>query len=120
MAYGVIANTVLLALGVPPATASATVHVAKIFTGAASGVSHVMHRNVLWRLFWPLVIGGMIGGAVGAYVLTSVDGEKVKPFILTYLAVIGVWVLYRGFREARRREFSSRWSGPLGLVGGFL
>lgn len=120
MAYGVIANTVLLALGVPPATASASVHVAKIFTGAASGVSHVLHRNVLWRLFWPLVIGGVIGGALGAFVLTSVDGEKVKPFILAYLAVIGAWVLYRGIREVRRREFDSRWSGPLGLVGGFL
>ena len=71
MAYGVIANTVLLAFGVPPAAASASVHVAKIFTGGASAVSHVMHRNILWSLFWPLAAGGMIGGVVGAYVLTG-------------------------------------------------
>ena len=120
MAFGVIANTVLLAFGVPPATASASVHVAKIFTGAASGVSHVLHRNVLWPLFWPLTIAGVLGGALGAFVLTSVDGERVKPFILAYLAVIGVWVLYRAFRQIRPREFDRRWSGPLGLVGGFL
>ena len=65
MAYGVIANTVLLAFGVPPAAASASVHVAKIFTGAASAASHVMHRNIRWSLFWPLAAGGMIGGVVG-------------------------------------------------------
>ena len=69
MAYGVIANTVLLAFGVPPAAASASVHVAKIFTGAASAVSHVMHRNIRWSLFWPLAAGGMIGGVVGAPVM---------------------------------------------------
>lgn len=120
MAYGVIANTVLLAFGVPPAAASASVHVAKIFTGAASAVSHVMHRNILWSLFWPLAAGGMIGGVVGAYVLTGVSGEAIKPFILLYLLAIGIWVLWRAARDVRLRLFPLRWSGPLGFVGGLL
>lgn len=120
MAYGVIANTVLLALGVPPATASASVHVAKIFTGGASAASHILHRNILWSLFWPLAVGGMIGGVVGTYVLTGVDGDAVKPFILAYLLAIGIWVLWRAGRPRRPRELPPRLSGPLGLVGGFL
>ncbi len=120
MAFGVIANTVLLSLGVPPATASASVHVAKIFTGGASAVSHVMHKNILWSLFWPLALGGVIGGVVGAYVLTGVDGEAIKPFILAYLLAIGVWVLWRAGRDVKHRPFPKKLSGPLGAVGGFL
>lgn len=120
MAYGVIANTVLLAFGVPPATASASVHVAKIFTGGASAASHVAHRNIQWRLFWPLAVGGVIGGVVGAYVLTGVPGETIKPFILAYLLLIGLWVLWRAGHDIRHREFPRRYSGPLGVVGGFL
>ncbi|WP_339933022.1 sulfite exporter TauE/SafE family protein [uncultured Brevundimonas sp.] len=120
MAYGVIANTVLLAFGVPPAAASASVHVAKIFTGAASAVSHVMHRNIRWSLFWPLAAGGMIGGVVGTYVLTGIPGETIKPFILLYLLAIGIWVLWRAARDVRLRLFPLGWSGPLGFVGGLL
>ena len=120
MAYGVIANTVLLAFGVPPATASASVHVAKIFTGGASAASHIAHRNILWPLFWPLAIGGVVGGVVGAYVLTGVPGEKIKPYILVYLLLIGAWVLWRAGHNIRNRIFPPRLSGPLGVVGGFL
>jgi uncharacterized membrane protein YfcA len=120
MAYGVIANTVLLAFGVPPATASASVHVAKIFTGGASATSHVMHKNILWPLFWPLAAGGVVGGVLGAYVLTGIEGDRIKPFILAYLLVIGVWVLWRATRPTRPREMPPKLSGPLGVVGGFL
>mgnify|MGYP001237845923 FL=1 len=120
MAYGVIANTVLLAFGVPPATASASVHVAKIFTGGASAASHVMHKNILWPLFWPLAAGGVVGGVLGAYVLTGVEGDRIKPFILAYLLVIGAWVLWRATRPTQAREMPPKLSGPLGVVGGFL
>ena len=60
MAYGVISSSVLLALGVPPAMASASVHGAEVFTTAASASSHVWHKNVEWRLFVPLAIAGVI------------------------------------------------------------
>ena len=35
MAYGLISTTVLLSIGVPPATASASVHAAEVFTTGA-------------------------------------------------------------------------------------
>src|SRR5512147_227946 len=73
MAYGVISSSVLLAIGVPPAQASATIHAAECFTTGASGVSHLIHRNVDWRLLLRLAPAGIIGGVVGAYLLTGFD-----------------------------------------------
>ncbi len=120
MAYGVISSTVLLSFGVPPATASASVHAAEVFTTAASAGSHAVHRNVNWRLFAPLALAGVLGGATGAFLLTSVDGDVMKPFITAYLAFMGALILYRAWRAAKPRPFPLKWTGPLGLVGGFL
>jgi uncharacterized membrane protein YfcA len=61
----------------------------------------------------------MIGGVAGAYVLTSLDAEVVKPFVLTYLAGIGLYLLWRGlFYPPKLREAGL--VAPLGLIGGFL
>ena len=120
MAYGVVSTTVLLANGVPPATASASVHAAKVFTGAASAVSHIAHRNVDWRLLVLLAAGGMLGGVVGTYLLTSVDGEQIKPFVVAWLGLMGLMILYRAWKGARPKPFSWKGPFPLGLVGGFF
>jgi uncharacterized protein len=119
MAFGVIANTLLISLGVSPASASAVVHVIKSFTGAASGVSHVLHRNVELRLFWRLLVPGVVGGVLGAYVLTRIDAAIAKPLVLAYLTAIGLYLLYRGARH-RHTEKEPKIVEPLGLVGGFL
>lgn len=120
MAYGVISSSVLLAFGVPPATASASVHAAEVFTTAASATSHVAHRNIDWRLFLPLMIAGVIGGVLGAYVLSGIDGDIIKPFVVLYLASIGVWILWRARREDKPRRLPRWVTAPFGLVGGFL
>src|SRR3990170_8856840 len=78
MAYGVTASSVLLGLGVPPATTSACVHAAETFTTAASGAAHWRLGNVDRSLLLRLALPGAIGGAIGAYVLTSLPGEAVK------------------------------------------
>jgi hypothetical protein len=120
MAYGVISSTVLLAFGVPPATASASVHAAEVFTTAASAGSHTVNKNVNWKLFVPLALGGVVGGGIGAFVLTSLDGDVLKPFITAYLAIMGAVIIWRATRETRERLFPTRFAGPLGLVGGFF
>lgn len=120
MAYGVISSSVLLALGVPPATASASVHAAEVFTTAASAGSHIWHRNVEWRLLLPLAIAGVIGGVLGAYVLTGLEASTIKPFVVAYLALVGVWILWRAGHDIRPRRLPAWVTGPLGLVGGFL
>ncbi len=118
MAFGTISNTMLLWIGVPPAAASAGVHTVETFTTAVSGISHALHKNVDWRLFFRLVIPGMIGGILGAYVLSNVDAETAKPFILAYLAAIGAYLLWRSGHKPNPKK--PRVVEPLGLVGGFL
>lgn len=120
MAYGVTATTVLLSFGVPPAHASAATHVAEVFTTAASGGSHIAHRNVDWRLFWRLAPAGMIGGAIGVYVLTSFDAKALRPFIFFYLGLMGVYILARVLRPRADNAVPPRAVAPLGLAGGFL
>lgn len=120
MAFGVICNTLLVAvLGVPPATASARIHVVEIFTTGASGLSHLFHRNIEWPLFWRLLIPGVIGGVLGAYVLSSLHADVVKPFVLGYLVLIGVWLLIRGLLYPPKIA-KPKIVAPLAVVGGFL
>ena len=95
MAYGVISSTTLLAFGVSPAHASAAVHAAELFTTAASGTSHLYHRNIDWRLFWRLMPFGVLGGILGAFVLTSFAGSVMKPYVTAYLALVGAYLLIR-------------------------
>jgi len=119
MAFGQISSTLLIAMGVPPAAASAGVHTAETFTTAVSGISHVAHRNVDWKLFFRLVIPGVFGGVLGAFVLTSIDASVAKPFVLTYLTALGLYLFYRGIMH-RHTEKAPKIVSPLGLVGGFL
>ena len=120
MAFGVISNTMLVAvLGVPPAQASARVHVVECFTTAVSGISHLLHGNVDKVLFFRLLIPGVIGGVLGAYVLTSLDASVVKPFVLLYLTGMGIYLLVRGLLYPPEGRVA-RYVAPLGLVGGFL
>src|SRR6476659_6964178 len=119
MAFGQISSTLLISTGVPPATASAGVHTAETFTTAVSAISHVAHRNVDWRLFVRLVIPGIVGGILGAFVLTQVDASTAKPFVLAYLTALGLYLFYRGVMH-RHTERRPRIVSPLGLAGGFL
>lgn len=120
MAFGVISNTLLVGvLGVPPALASQRVHVVECFTSGISGISHLLHRNIDGRLFARLLIPGVAGGLLGAYLLSNIDAGIVKPFVLLYLTGIGLYLLWRGIMyPPRLRE--AKLVAPLGLVGGFL
>lgn len=120
MAYGVVSSSVLLSFGVPPAAASASVHAAEFFTTAASASSHAWHRNVNWQLFRKLAPAGIVGGVVGTYLLTSVDGAMLRPYVAGYLGLMGVYILYRAYRAARPIDsHRTEVVVPLGLVGGF-
>ncbi|ALR20745.1 MULTISPECIES: sulfite exporter TauE/SafE family protein [Sphingobium] len=119
MAYGVISSTLLLALGLPPSKASASVHAAETFTTGVSAISHIAHRNVDWRLFARLIIPGMIGGVAGAYLLSNIDGAIIKPIVQIYLTSIGIYLIWRGFHFPPQAR-DPKWVAPLGLAGGFM
>lgn len=123
MAFGVIATTALLLLGIPPALATSYVHVIKAFTGGVSGVSHILHRNVDWRLFARLAIAGVIGGVAGAFLLSQLhmtDANFARPFVFGYLILIGLYIFWRGIGYKIVRERRARIVEPVALVGGFL
>ena len=121
MAYGVVSSSVLLAFGVTPAAASASVHAAEVFTTAASAGSHVWHRNLNWRLFWRLAPAGVLGGVIGTYVLTSFDSGFLRPIVAGYLGVMGVYILYRAYRWDRAHTVHGAASlVPIGATGGFM
>jgi uncharacterized membrane protein YfcA len=120
MAYGVVSSTVLLAFGVPPAQASASVHAAELFTTAASGASHAWQRNIDEKLLARLVPAGVVGGVLGAFVLTSIDGDVIRPFVLAYLALLGVYLIARTIRPFPSKPVPAPIVVPLGAAGGFL
>ena len=120
MAYGVISTSVLLAFGVPPAQASATIHAAECFTTGASGASHMLHKNVDWKLFFRLAPAGVVGGVLGAYLLTGFDPTFIKAVVIAYLGGIGIYMLTRALREPKDEPPHLKHVVPIGVVGGFL
>lgn len=119
MAYGVTASSVLMGMGVPPAVVSSTVHAAECFTTGASAISHHAFGNISKDLFRRLLIPGIIGAALGAYLLSSIDGDAIKPYISTYLLIMGVVIIVKAFKVFPPRDVTTKLT-PLALVGSFL
>ncbi|MBD8526247.1 sulfite exporter TauE/SafE family protein [Pseudoxanthomonas sp. CAU 1598] len=125
MAYGVTCTGLLLAMGAPPALASAAVHSAEVGTTAVSGLSHAALGNVSKRLFLNLLLPGVLGAAIGALVIGNIDGHALKPWVAGYLALVGSVVLYRTFRPRpvtplSADSLSNSRVAPQGLIAGFL
>ncbi len=120
MAYGLTASSVLLSTGVPPAMTSASVHAAEVFTTGISGISHWKLGNVRWNLVWKLALPGMIGGAIGAYLLTQIPVDIIKPVISVYLIAMGGWILWQALRPRAPADVPPRLVPAIGLGGGFI
>lgn len=119
MAYGVSASAFLTTMGHPPAFVSATVHAAEVFTTGASGVSHAWFKNLDRQIFFKLVLPGMLGGAVGAWLLGNLDGNLLKPFVWGYLLLTGVLLLRRAWSRSEP-GLARAPSYALGGAAGFL
>ncbi len=119
MAYGVTASSLLLGFGVPPAVSSATVHAAECFTTGTSAISHHAFGNIDRKLFRRLLLPGMLGAGVGAYLLTTIDGDMLKPWIAGYLLLMGAMILFKSFRELVPKEVTSHVSS-LGFFGALV
>jgi uncharacterized membrane protein YfcA len=121
MAFGVSCSTLLIAFNVPPALSSASVHFSEIFTTGASGISHTLLKNLHKQLFVRLLIPGIIGSVIGAYLLSKVlDGNIVKPFISAYLLILGLWIIYKEVMAKKRPVKKIKHVGGLALAGGLL
>ncbi len=120
MAYGVSATTFLLTLGVPPAVASASVHAAKMATTGISGIAHYKFGNVRTFLVKRLVVSGVIGAVIGAYLLGNSDARIIKPVVAAYLMLMGVFILLKARGHVPGEDDVRTHIVPLGLGGGFL
>lgn len=119
MAYGLTASSFLLSLGLPPVTVSATVHMAETFTTGVSAVSHHHFGNVDRALFRRLVIPGVLGAICGAYLLSSLPGDTIKPWVSAYILLMGLVVVSKAFRPIPPRMVATH-VGTLGFFGAFL
>jgi len=121
MAYGVSCSTLLLNFGVAPRVATAAVHTAEVFTTGVSGLSHLKFKNIDRKLFFRIVITGVIGAVIGAYLISEVfDGKIVKPYIAAYLLILGIVILIKGIRNKQKTETEVKRAELLALFGGFF
>ena len=120
MAYGVTASSLLLGMGVPPAVTSATVHAAECFTTGASAASHHAFGNIDKKLFRRLLLPAIVGAGLGAWLLSRIDGDAIKPWIAAYLMLMGVVIVFKALRRAAARTSEIKHTAPLGFFGAFV
>jgi uncharacterized membrane protein YfcA len=119
VAYGLITSTILLSLGLSPILVSSSVHATAVFTNGTSGWAHYRMGNINKKLFWHLLIPGMVGVLLGTWLLTSINGNLIKPFVAVYMLGMGIVVFSRSLKKKVRKQ-KTRNVTPLALVGGFL
>lgn len=121
MAYGVSASTFLLNFGVPPAAASASIHTSEIFTSGVSGLMHLKFQNVNKKLFLTLLLPGVVGAAIGAATLSTLEQYNyiLKPLIAFYTLYLGIIIIGKAFGR-RRKKIKTKHIPRLATFGGFM
>ena len=124
MGYGVICATVLLMMNVDPRAISGSIHASETITSAAGSISHFKLKNMDKELIKRLLLPAILGTIIGALLLLYLGDEGnrwakfTKPFIAIYTIILGVKILYNGFRgKVENKEVKTI---PLGLFAGFV
>ena len=124
MAYGPTTTSFLMAMGISPAIASATLHTAEVFAAGTASVSYYRHKNINFTLFKLLVVAGIIGAIMGARLLSFVSKEQlgvVKPLVALYTLSLGVIVIRRALvSRTIRPKKNIRLIPAVGFVGSFF
>ncbi|MBF4484664.1 MULTISPECIES: sulfite exporter TauE/SafE family protein [unclassified Flavobacterium] len=120
MGYGATSTSFLLAYGVPPLISSTGVHVAEMFTTGASAISHHKFGNINKKLVKHLLIPGVLGSIIGAYLLSDViSGDVIKPFIAVYMMVLAVIIIRKALAKTIVKKKTKK-LGYLATFGGFM
>jgi uncharacterized membrane protein YfcA len=104
MGFGPTSSSILLLSGLAPAAVSTSVNLAKVFAGIAAGISHWKFRNLDRALVLKLAVPGCVGAIVGVTVLSSIDGNTIRPYLAVLLTIAGVRILVRFARPLPREE----------------
>ncbi len=124
MAYGVTATTFLMSVGISPLHATASVHSSEIFTSGVSGYMHLKFGNINSKLFKAVLIPGVIGAALGAWLISELSSfeqyaKMLQPIISVYTAVLGILILRKALTK-RIKKKPVKQIGLLAWTGGFL
>jgi uncharacterized protein len=121
MGYKTSSTTFLISSGVPPVIASASVHTGGIFTSAVSGYSHFRFGNLDRTLMRKLAVPGILGGIIGALVLTNLPTHIIKPLVATYLLAMGIRIILKSLHKLEKASANlGLHTTALGLIGGFF
>lgn len=128
MAYGATATSFLVSIGVNTMNASASIHIAEVFTTGASGLSHLKFGNVNKKLFKNLLIPGIIGAVLGALILSLLENgslfednvkKYIRPVTMVYTMILGIIVLRKALIKTQPKNKITKVT-PLALFGGFM
>ena len=122
MGYGVTSTIVLLQIGVNLPAISGSIHTAEMFSSGVSGYSHYKFGNVNKQLFKALVIPGVIGAIVGAFLLSKLGDEYasyIRPLLAAYTLILGGKIILSAFKKNMKPKKVKR-VGWLAGAGGFL
>jgi len=123
MSYGVTSTTFSLSMGIPPASASMGVHLSEILSNGIAGWMHYRMGNINWKLFKMLLIPGIIGAVLGAYILSSLEhySNYTKPFVSLYTLILGIVIFKKALKTGQKRTNAKiKRIGLLGFGGGFI
>ncbi|WP_185850158.1 TSUP family transporter [Blattabacterium cuenoti] len=120
MGYGLTCTTILISFGLPLSSISASIHTAEIFSSGISGFSHYKMGNVNKKLFKILLIPGVLGSIIGAFLLSKFGDTYayyIKPMFAIYTFFLGVKILLRTWKKKNKKI---KKIGCLAGFGGFL
>lgn len=123
MSYGVTSTTFSLSMGISPAVASMGVHLSEVMSNGIAGWMHYRMGNINWKLFKMLVVWGILGAVMGAYILSSLEdySKYTKPFISVYTLILGIVILRKAIQVGRKRTSAKiKKINLLGFGGGFI
>ncbi|MBS1528471.1 MAG: TSUP family transporter, partial [Bacteroidetes bacterium] len=123
MSYGVTTTTFSLTRGFTPAVASMGVHLSEVMSNGIAGWMHYRMGNINWKLFKMLVLWGILGAFLGAFILSSLEeySKFTKPFISVYTLILGIVILRKAFQVNRKRPGGKiKKINLLGFGGGFI
>jgi uncharacterized membrane protein YfcA len=119
MAYSVTCSSVLLAMGIPPAMTSATVHTSEVANRLLSGLSHFRFGNVDSTIFKRLAIFGSLGAFIGAFIVVYLPVKIMRPLIAGMLLIMGLRILFTVFLKSEIHPKDTKLA-PLGFAGGLV
>ena len=105
---GFLITPLLFFVGIPPAVAVAT-SANQIVASSVSGVlAHFKRKTVDLRMGWVLLIGGLIGSAIGMQIFNILKALGQVDLLVTlcyvvFLGIIGALMLVESLRALRKR-----------------